>query len=100
MTYTRQFSSPASRRLAVSLDAVVAQIALRDAGEAHRIVVGQHHLQALAAILVGGLLFAGLNFDQADATAEDAGRLARGIALDAARLSVGDLEVLVDAAEL
>ncbi len=83
---------------AVSLDAFVTQVALGEAGETHRIVVGEHHLEPLPAVRRGGLFLAGLNLDQAAATAENPSRLTGCIALDAARLAIGDLKVLVDAA--
>src|SRR6185503_8475694 len=47
-----------------------------------------------------GLPVAGMGFDEPSATAEDAGRLAVSIALDTARLAVGDLKVFINAAEL
>ena len=83
----------------IKFDALVAQVSLRQAGDAHRIVIREQHLQAPEAVLVGGGLVAGVDFDEAAATAKNAGRLAVRVALDASRLSVRDLKILVDAAE-
>src|SRR6202034_4736050 len=68
----------------------VVEVGLGNAGEAHRVVIGEQHLEALPAVVVSGDLLAAVEGYQPTAVTQNAGGLGGGVALDAAPLALGD----------